>query len=119
MKHGGEPTGERRQWPRATHHEALDCRLEVRSRVRLLDISLSGDPGRGRKSRCPSGTRAQLRSGIASGTLSPMSKCAGSRALAGRFPATGMGAVFVAMDERSRRSLEQFLKEGKRVKECT
>lgn len=106
-----DPNGERRQWPRATLHEALDCRLEVRSRVRLLDISLTGALVAG-EVPLPIGTRAQLRSGIASGTFTPDVEVRRVSKPAGRVPASGMGAVFVAMDERSRRSLEQFLKKA-------
>jgi hypothetical protein len=107
----GEPTGERRQWPRATLNEALDCRLEVRSRVRLLDISLTGALVAGDVS-LPIGTRARLRSGIATGTIVPDVEVRRISEPSGRIPVTGMGAVFVAMDERSRRSLEQFLRKA-------
>lgn len=107
----GEPTGERRQWPRATLGDTLDCRLEVRSRVRLLDISLTGALVAG-DVPLPIGTRAQLRSGIASGTFTPDVEVRRVSEASGRTPATGLGAVFLAMDERSRRSLEQFLRKA-------
>jgi hypothetical protein len=106
-----ESTGERRQWPRAALRNALDCRLEVRSRVRLLDISLTGALVAGDVS-LPIGARAQLRSGIASGTFTPDVEVRRLSEPSGRIPVTGMGAVFVAMDERSRRSLEQFLRKA-------
>jgi hypothetical protein len=106
-----EPNGERRQWPRATLREALDCRIEVRSRVRLLDISLTGALVAG-DVLLPIGTRAQLRSGIASGTFTPDVEVRRISETSGRAPATGLGAVFLAMDDRSRRSLEQFLRKA-------
>jgi hypothetical protein len=107
----GEPNGERRQWPRATLRQPLDCRLEVRGRVRLLDISLTGALVAGDVT-LPIGTRAQLRSGIASGAFTPEVEIRRIAEASGRVPVTGLGAVFLAMDERSRRNLEQFLRKA-------
>jgi hypothetical protein len=106
-----EPSIERRQWPRATLRERLECRLELRGRVRLLDISLTGVHVAGDVT-LPIGAHAQLRSGIASGSFTPDVEVRRISEPAGRVPATGLGAVFLAMDERSRRSLDQFLRKA-------
>jgi hypothetical protein len=37
-----DPSADRRRLPRVTVEQNLECRLEVRTRVRLLDISLTG-----------------------------------------------------------------------------
>ena len=104
-------TGERRQWPRAALREPLDCRLEVRSRVRLLDISLTGTLVGGELT-LPIGARAQLKAGLASGTFSPEVEIRRTADPSGRVAATGLGAVFLGMDERSRRNLELFLRKA-------
>jgi c-di-GMP-binding flagellar brake protein YcgR len=103
---------ERRREPRVEVPEALECRLEMRTRVRLLDISLSGTL-LASEAPLPVGTRAQLRTGVASSTFSPSVEV--QRAMDrhhGRDQVLALGAVFTDMDEQSRRSLEAFLRKA-------
>ena len=102
---------ERRQGPRVVIDDLVECRLELRSRVRLLDISVSGAL-LGAEVRLPVGTRAHLRSAITATAFSPDIQVCRHADAASRNSAVGLGAVFTTMDERSRRSLEDFLKKA-------
>jgi len=102
---------ERRQGPRVAIDDLVECRLELRSRVRLLDISVSGAL-LGAEVRLPVGTRAHLRSAITATAFSPDIQVCRHADAASRSSAVGLGAVFTTMDERSRRSLEDFLKKA-------
>ena len=102
---------ERRQGPRVVIDDLVECRLELRSRVRLLDISVSGAL-LGAEVRLPVGTRAHLRSAITATAFSPDIQVCRHADAASRSSAVGLGAVFTTMDERSRRSLEDFLKKA-------
>ena len=102
---------ERRQGPRVVIDDLVECRLELRSRVRLLDISVSGAL-LGAEVRLPVGTRAHLRSAITATAFSPDIQVCRHADAASRTTAVGLGAVFTTMDERSRRSLEDFLKKA-------
>jgi hypothetical protein len=102
---------ERRQGPRVVIDDLVECRLELRSRVRLLDISVSGAL-LGAEVRLPVGTRAHLRSAITATAFSPDVQVCRHADAASRNSAVGLGAVFTTMDERSRRSLEDFLKKA-------
>jgi hypothetical protein len=106
-----EYTPERRQAPRAGLPAAAECRLEVRTRVRLVDISLTGTL-LATDAPLPVGTRAQLRSNLAAASFTPAVQI--SRVADTPGPAAGraLGAVFTVMDERSRRSLEEFLRKA-------
>jgi c-di-GMP-binding flagellar brake protein YcgR len=100
---------ERRQQPRLKVGAGIECRLEVRSRVRMVDISASGAL-LATDLALPVASRATVHTTIADGPLS----CAievrrqAQGAMPRQLPA--LGVVFTEMDERSRRSLEQFLK---------
>ena len=100
---------ERRRMPRVAVDEGLECRLEVRTKIRLVDISLSGALMTG-DAALPVGTRAHLRAGVGSSPFSPEVQVQRQADRAGRDAA--LGAVFVGMDERSRRSLEEFLRKA-------
>ncbi len=102
---------ERRQGPRVVIDDLVECRLELRSRVRLLDISVSGAL-LGAEVRLPVGTRAHLRSAITATAFSPDVQVCRHADAASRNSVVGLGAVFTTMDERSRRSLEDFLKKA-------
>ena len=104
-------TAERRQSPRATLNEGVECRLELRTRVRLLDISLTGTL-LGTDLKLPVGTRAQLRSGIAANTFVPEIEVCRIAEPSARNPTTGLGAAFTSMDDRSRNCLEEFLRKA-------
>ena len=102
---------ERRQGPRAQLPPTAECRLQVRTRVRLLDISLTGvliasDV------ELPVGTRAQLRSTVAAASFTPAVQVKRLADPADRGAAKGLGATFTGMDDRSKRSLEEFLKKA-------
>jgi c-di-GMP-binding flagellar brake protein YcgR len=102
---------ERRRTPRTELPDEEVCGVEIRQRVRLLDISQSGVLVSG-EAPLPVGTRGQLRAGLAA---LPFSADIAVRRHAGgpAHPQGSMGAQFAAIDERSMRYLEQFLMRGK------
>jgi len=90
---------------------AVECCLNLRTRVRMLDISLSGVL-LAAELALPTGAAADLRSGL--GAASFRADVQVRRTLgvtAGTF-SNGIGAMFTTMDERSRRSLEDFLRKA-------
>jgi hypothetical protein len=103
--------GERRLVPRAALPSSAECRLEVRTRVRLVDISLTGSL-LATEVPLPAGTRAQLRSHVGASTFTPAVQVKRVAETAGRGDGRALGAVFTAMDDRSRRSLEEFLRKA-------
>ena len=103
-------TTERRQTPRATP-AGIECRLELRTRVRLLDISLSGAL-LAAELTLPVGASAQLRSGLGASTFRSDVQVRRGVGLPPGVPLKGLGAMFTTMDERSRRSLEDFLRKA-------
>jgi len=106
----GADATERRRAPRVAVREGIECRLELRARVRLIDISLSGAMLAG-DFELPAGTRAQLRSGLAERPFAADVQVRRTLTPSSRTP-NGLGAVFTSMDERSRRSLEEFLRKA-------
>jgi c-di-GMP-binding flagellar brake protein YcgR len=103
---------ERRRAPRVTLVLPAECRLELRTRVRLLDISLTGTL-LSSDTQLPVGTQGQLRAGIAAATFAPSLQVRRvSDRASGRETSQGVGAMFVDMDERSRESLEAFLRKA-------
>ena len=103
-------TTERRQTPRTTP-AGIECRLELRTRVRLLDISLSGAL-LAAELTLPVGASAQLRSGLGASTFRSDVQVRRGVGLPPGVPLKGLGAMFTTMDERSRRSLEDFLRKA-------
>ena len=102
---------ERRRTPRTELQSEEVCGVEIRQRVRLLDISQSGVL-LACEALLPVGTRGQLRTGLAALPFS--ADVAVRRHADGRAHArAGIGAQFAAIDERSTRHLEQFLARGK------
>jgi hypothetical protein len=102
---------ERRRTPRAELTVNEICRLELRHRVQLLDISQSGAL-LGADTVVPVGSRGQFRAGLAAMPFSAevlvkrhQSKSAKNR--------VAMGTQFSTMDDRSRQSLDQFLRRAK------
>ena len=61
---------ERRRVPRVALDEGLECRLEVRTRVRLVDISLTGAL-MASDAQLPVGTRAHMHAGVGSAPFAP------------------------------------------------
>jgi hypothetical protein len=102
---------ERRRLPRVAVEEGLECKLEVRTRIRLLDISLTGAL-LASDAQLPVGTKAHLRAGVGSTPFSPEVQVRRHVDRAGRETSLALGAVFVGMDDRSRRSLEEFLRKA-------
>ncbi len=56
--------------PRVAVDEGLECRLEVRTRVRLVDISLTGAL-LSSEAQLPVGTRAHMQAGVGSAPFAP------------------------------------------------
>ena len=107
-----EAREDRRRVPRVEVPEELECRLEMRARVRLLDISLTGAL-LASDAQLPVGTRGQLRTGVAASPFAPEVQVQRTAERhSGRETVQGLGAVFVGMDEQSRQSLEAFLKKA-------
>jgi PilZ domain len=104
-------TTERRQTPRVALGGGIECRLDLRTRVRLLDISLSGAL-LAAELGLPVGASAQLRSGLGASAFRTDVQVRRSVGLPPGVPLKGLGAVFTTMDERSRRSLEDFLRKA-------
>jgi hypothetical protein len=102
---------ERRRLPRVEVEEGLECQLEVRTRIRLVDISLSGAL-LSSEAQLPVGTKAQLRAGVGPAPFAPEVQVKRHIDRTGRDAQSGLGAVFVGMDDRSRKSLEEFLRKA-------
>jgi len=102
---------ERRRVPRVAVDEGLDCRLEVRTRVRLVDISLTGAL-MASDAQLPVGTKAHMHAGVGAAPFAPDVQVQRIVDRQGRESKSALGAVFVGMDEKSRRSLEEFLRKA-------
>ena len=102
---------ERRQWPRTAIEGGLECRLDLRTRVRLLDISLGGALVAAELA-LPVGASAELRSSIGATAIRSEVQVRRSVGLPVSVPLNGLGTMFATMDERSRRSLEDFLRKA-------
>jgi c-di-GMP-binding flagellar brake protein YcgR len=104
-------TTDRRQSPRIALDGGLECRLDLRTRVRLVDISLGGAL-LAAELPLPTGASAQLRSGLGAGAFQSDVQVKRAVALPAGLTLNGLGATFTSMDERSRRSLEEFLRKA-------
>ena len=102
---------ERRQTPRVALDSGIECRLELRTRVRLLDISLSGAL-LAAELAVPVGVPALLRSSLGPTAFGSEVLVKRNVPLSPGIPLKGLGATFTTMDERSRRSLEDFLRKA-------
>jgi len=102
---------ERRQGQRVVIGGDIECRLDLRTRVRLLDISLSGAMLAAELS-VPAGASAQLRSALGPNSFRSEVQVRRSTALPAGMPMNGVAAMFTTMDERSRKSLEDFLRKA-------
>jgi c-di-GMP-binding flagellar brake protein YcgR len=102
---------ERRRAPRAVLRPSTECRLEMRTRVRLVDISLTGTL-LASDAPLPIGAHAQLRSKVAASSFTPAVQITRIADESGQAAGRALGAAFTAMDERSRRSLEEFLRKA-------
>jgi hypothetical protein len=88
----------------------VDCRFEMRAKVRLLDISASGAL-LSTDTTLPVEAAGQLNAILASARFSPTLKVQRMTPLP-RNEGAELGAVFLDMDEESRRSLEAFPKKA-------
>jgi hypothetical protein len=102
---------ERRQTARVDLGGRVECRLDFRTRVRLIDISLSGGL-LAVEQPLPVGTPAHLQSGLGAGAFNAGVQVRRSVGLPAALPLKALGAVFTGMDERSRRTLEDFLRKA-------
>jgi PilZ domain len=100
---------ERRRLPRVAVGASMECRLEVKTRVRLLDISLSGAL-LASEAALPVGTYAHIRAGVGDVPFAPEVQV--RRTVDRQRDQAGLGAVFVGMDDKSRQSLETFLRKA-------
>jgi hypothetical protein len=98
---------ERRRSPRVALPGQDQCAVQVRSRVRLLDISVSGAL-LATDARLPLGAHGQLHFSLAGAAYAPGVQ------VWRRAPSPDkdlrLGAMFTSMDEVSRRRLEEFLR---------
>ena len=102
---------ERRRVPRVAIDDRRECRLEVRTRVRLVDISLTGALLLS-DAQLPVGTRAHMQAGVGASPFAPDVEVQRIVDRHNRESKPALGAVFVGMDEKSRRSLEEFLRKA-------
>jgi hypothetical protein len=102
---------DRRRLPRVAVEEGLECQLEVRTKIRLVDISMSGAL-LASEAQLPIGTRAHLRAGVGPAPFAPEVQVKRQVDRGARETQTGLGAVFLGMDDRSRKSLEEFLRKA-------
>jgi PilZ domain len=98
---------ERRRSPRVALNEPVDCTVPLRTRVKLLELSMTGTLVASDLPLLP-GTTGQLRFAVAG------SPCAGTvtvrRCATGSSGNVELGAMFTSMDDATRRYLEAFLR---------
>lgn len=97
---------DRRQSPRVAPASDCECRLQLRTRIRLLDISLDGSLVAA-ETQLPMSTAARLRMSLAATPFNPGVEV---RRVAKADARPALGMAFTAMDEQSRRSLQEFLR---------
>jgi hypothetical protein len=105
----GKNPQDRRRSPRVLLPQDEECSLQLRTRVRLVDISASGALVES-DVPLPVGATGQLRFALAGSAYAPtvqIRRRAGSPARD-----LNLGAVFTSMDETSRRRLEEFLRKA-------
>jgi hypothetical protein len=100
---------ERRKGPRVGVADRVDCRFEMRLRVRLVDISASGALLTS-ETLLPLEASGQLKAMLASGRFSPRLEI--RRTALAPVQGAQLGAVFLGMDDESRNSLEAFLRKA-------
>jgi PilZ domain len=100
---------ERRRSPRVMLSEDEECSLQLRTRVRLLDISASGALVEA-DVPLPVGAHGQLRFALAGASYAATVQI--RRRVGSPARELSLGAVFTSMDEASRRRLEEFLRKS-------
>lgn len=96
---------ERRSVPRAALGGGFDCRLVVRARVRVLDVSLTGAL-LATETPLPLGAFGHLSTVLAAGPFTPVVEVLRQ---APSHTGHQVGTQFHGMDDRSRHVLENFL----------
>ncbi|HET7218499.1 MAG TPA: PilZ domain-containing protein [Vicinamibacterales bacterium] len=105
----GREMTDRRRSPRVMLPEDEECSLQLRTRVRLIDISASGALVES-EVPLPVGSKGQLRFALAGASFAPTVQI---RRRAGSLSKElNLGAVFTSMDDASRRRLEEFLRKA-------
>jgi PilZ domain len=102
---------ERRLSPRIPLAGDVECRVDLRTRVRMLDISLGGAL-LAAELAVPVGASAELRTGLGATAFRADVQVRRAVGLPAAVTLNGLGAMFTTMDERSRRSLEDFLRKA-------
>ena len=99
---------ERRRGPRVAVGQQVDCRFEMRVKVRVVDISATGALLEADES-LPVQTGGRLKAVLGASRFSPHLQIQRAASL---LPDGGvhLGAAFVRLDDDSRNSLEAFLK---------
>ena len=100
---------DRRRSPRVMLPEDEQCNVQLRTRVRLLDISLTGALVES-DVPLPIGASGQLRFALAGGSYSPTVQV--RRRVGSAARELNLGTVFTSMDDTSRRQLEEFLRKA-------
>lgn len=105
MAYGGP---ERRLYPRWRVRDGIECRLQTRTRVRLIDIS-EGGALLAVDRPLPVGTPATVRSSLGNAPFVSDIEISRAAPAAGDRGGLALGAIFVSMDDQSRRCLKSFL----------
>jgi hypothetical protein len=103
---------ERRRTPRIELGADEVVRLELRHRVQLMDISQSGALI-GCETSLPVGTHGHIRMGLGAQPFNAEVAVKRHHVRSTMRGKVGLGTMFGAMDDRSRRSLEVFLQRAK------
>jgi len=101
---------ERRKSHRIEMQPDEGIRIEVRHRVQLLDISMSGAL-MACAVKLPLGTRGRFHAGLGAAPFSADVVIRRHHARSAHSQ-VGLAAIFSSMDQRSREHLEQFLRRG-------
>ena len=109
MESAGRDYQDRRRSPRVTLPQDEECDLQLRTRVRVLDISATGALVES-DVPLPVGVRGHLRFALAGAAFSPTVQIRRRAGSAARD--LNLGTVFTSMDETSRRRLEEFLRKA-------
>jgi hypothetical protein len=99
---------ERRRSPRTAARRDVSCRLDVRVRVQVVDISASGAL-LASDTAPPVGSAAHLRTALGAATFASDVEVKRRGTVA---KSAAVGVVFTAKDERNRQVLEHFLKKA-------
>lgn len=102
---------EQRQGPRAMLEAGFVCRLEMRTPVRVVDISQSGVLVES-DTPLPVGTPALLRTGLGAMPFASFVQVRRTAAAPAANAMTMLGMAFTLMDERNRRTLDAFLRKA-------